>query len=409
MSKVSEWQERARKALNRPSPLGEDIDLSQYSADSEERPYLDDPAQQLPAATKKNMLDAGVTLDDLRQRAGTFIQIDRSVVHRSTLQEGVEVMGSQEALAKYDWLTDYWWHAVQVDADKYTAEAELHQNNGYFIRALPGVKTDYPVQSCLYLSKENLSQNVHNIIIAEEGSELHIITGCAVEHLWGSGLHIGVSEFYVKKGAKLTFTMIHNWAPEIAVRPRSAAIIEEGGVFLSNYICLRPVQTLQMYPAARCVGKDAVVEFNNVLLAGAGSSLDVGSRVILGAPGSRAEIVSRALTTGGNVVARGHLVGEVPDVKGHLECRGLILDDQGVIRAVPELEGKVAGVDLSHEAAVGKIAEEELEYLMARGLTSEEATSTIVKGFVSLPIAGLPPLLAEQLQQAFEAIDMGAL
>jgi hypothetical protein len=112
------------------------------------------------------------------------------------------------------------------------------------------------------------------------------------------------------------------------------------------------------------------------------------------------------LTTGGKVVARGHLIGEAPDVKGHLECRGLILSDVGYIYAIPELEGKLAGIDLTHEAAVGKIAEEELEYLMARGLTREEATSTIVKGFVSLEIKGLPDQLKEELQRAIEAVPL---
>ena len=92
---------------------------------------------------------------------------------------------------------------------------------------------------------------MHNVIIAEEGSELHIITGCATAAMIErEGLHIGISEFYVKKGAKITFTMIHNWAPRMAVRPRSGIIIEEGGTFLSNYVCLKPVRTLQMYPTA---------------------------------------------------------------------------------------------------------------------------------------------------------------
>lgn len=408
MSEVTEWRERAQKAVNRPAPLGEDIDLTQFSRDTAEHPYLEDPTR-LPAETKRNMLEAGVTVDDLRQRAGTFLQIDRSVVHTSTLLEGVEVMDSQEALAKYDWLADYWWRAVAVDADKYTAEAELHPSHGYFIRALPGAKVEFPVQACLYLNLQNITQNLHNIIIAEEGSELHVITGCTTPYLWGRGLHIGISEFYIKKGAKLTFTMIHNWAPEVAVRPRTGAIIEEDGVFIGNYICMRPVRTLQMYPTARCVGKNAVAEYNSVLVARPDSNLDVGSRVILSAPGARAEIVARALTTGGVVVSRGHMVGEAPDVKGHLECRGLILADTGSILAIPELEGKVAGVDLSHEAAVGKIAEEELEYLMARGLTRDEATSTIVKGFVSVPVAGLPPFLAEQIRQAIQSADMAAL
>jgi Fe-S cluster assembly scaffold protein SufB len=96
------------------------------------------------------------------------------------------------------------------------------------------------------------------------------------------------------------------------------------------------------------------------------------------------------------------MVGQVAPVKGHLECRGLILAEKGIIHAIPELEGLVEGVDLSHEAAVGKIAEEEIEYLMARGLSRNEAVAIIVRGFLSIDIEGLPPELSAQMQRAIE-------
>lgn len=379
----------------------DEVDLEAYSQTAEEHPYEEDPSR-LPSDDKGRMLEAGVVLDSSSQRSGTFLQIDHSVVHCKAAEEGLEVMASTGALEKYPWLSDYWWQAVAVDADKFTAEAERHQNHGYFIRALPGVKATQPVQACLYIGRHGLAQNVHNLIIAEEGSELHIITGCTIAPIVTEGLHIGVSEFYIKKGAKVTFTMIHNWAPKMAVRPRTGVVIEEGGVFLSNYICLKPVRTLQMYPTVRCVGENAIVRFNNVLVATSGSKMDVGSRAILAARGARAEIISRAITTGGSIISRGHLVGQVPDVKGHLECRGLILSEEGNIRAIPELDGQVAGVDLSHEAAVGKIAEEEVEYLMARGLSRSQAVAVIVRGFLSVDIKGLPPQIEAQLQRAIE-------
>ncbi len=397
-------KDKARAAAAKPAAFGEDIDLDAYVSSTEEQPSQIDPSK-LPAKAKERMLEAGVILDDPDQRAGTFIQMDNAPVHSSVRQEGVEVMAVSQALKKYDWLSDYWWQAVAVDTDKYTANIELNQHNGYFIRTLPGSKTIYPVQACLYLAKARLAQNVHNIIIAEENAELHIITGCTPASNEEAGLHLGVSEFYIKKGAKVTFTMIHNWNPEIAVRPRTAAIVEENGLFLSNYVLMKPVRSLQMYPTAKCVGENAVVRFNSILVAAPGSSLDVGSRAILDARGAKTEIISRAITTGGNIVARGYIEGNSPDVKGHLECRGLILTGEGIIHAIPELKGTLAGVDLSHEAAVGKIAEEEIEYLMARGLTRSEATATIVRGFLRVDIEGLPPLLSAELQRAIEASE----
>ena len=397
-------KEKAKAALAKPAAFGEDVDLNSYVSSAEEQPYQDDPSQ-LPSEAKDKMLEAGVILDDVSRRSGTFIQMDNAPVHSSVRQEGIEVLAVRKALERYDWLSDYWWRAVAVDSDKYTAHVGTNESNGYFIRALPGSKTIYPVQACLYLAKARLAQDVHNIIIAEEGSELHIITGCTTASSKEPGLHLGVSEFYIKRGAKVTFTMIHNWNPEVAVRPRTVAIVEENGLFLSNYVLMKPVRSLQMYPAAKCVGENAVVRYNSILVAAPGSSLDVGSRVILNAKAARTEIVSRAITTGGNIIARGYIEGNAPEVKGHLECRGLILQEQGTIHAIPELKGNLAGIDLSHEAAVGKIAEEEVEYLMARGLTRTEATATIVRGFLRVDIEGLPPMLSAELQRAVEASE----
>jgi Fe-S cluster assembly scaffold protein SufB len=397
-------KDRAKAAADKPATYGEDINLSKYTGSGDKYKYQDDPSQ-LPQKTRETMLGAGIILDDPAKRSGTYLQIDNAPIHHSAQQDGVEVMALSQALQKHDWLTDYLWKAVAVDADKYTANVELHENDGYFIRALPGQKTVFPVQACLYMAQSKLVQNVHNIVIAEEGSELHIITGCATGTREEPGLHIGVSEFYVKKGAKLTFTMIHSWNPEIAVRPRTTTIIEEGGLFMSNYLLMKPVNTIQMYPTARCIGENSTVRYNSIMVAGKGTNIDVGSRVFLDAKNARAEIISRAITTGGNITARGYIEGNAPDVKGHLECRGLILGEKGVIYAIPELKGNLAGIDLSHEAAVGKIAEEEVEYLMARGLTREEATAAIVRGFLRVDIEGLPPMLSDELKRAVAASE----
>ena len=261
----------AEKALDKKAALGEDIDVAAYDVSDEKHAYQEQ-LSDLPSEDKNRMLGVGVTMDNIGQRGGTFIQKDNSLVHSSSSQSGVEVMNIAQALETYDWLTDYWWRAVSVDADKFTANVGLAQNNGYFIRTLPGVKTVYPVQACLYLAKENLVQNVHNIIVAEEDSELHIITGCTTSTHDEPGLHLGVSEFYIKRGAKLTFTMIHSWTPGTAVRPRSGIIVEENGLFMSNYLLMKPVQSLQMNPLAKCVGDNATVRFNSILVTGEGAT-----------------------------------------------------------------------------------------------------------------------------------------
>ncbi len=399
-----QFKERALKAVDKKAAIGEDIDLSQYDKEAPPpKPLTDEELCALPQIERELLAMAGIDVTE-KERGGTFFQKNVGVVHCDVKQEGIEVIPLKVALEKYDWIWDYYWKLVPVDADKYTAAAELELHDGYVIRALPGSKTIYPIQACMFMEKDNLQQNVHNIIIAEEDSELHIITGCATAHTTKRGAHIGISEFFVKKNAKLSFTMIHNWAENMHVRPRSAAQVEEGGLFLNNYICMKPVKSLQMYPTTHLVGPDAVARFYTILVGSPGSIYDVGGRIVLNYPGNRAEIVSRAISNGGTIIARGHLIGKSPDIKAHLECRGLILNG-GIIHAIPELEGHVDGVEMSHEAAVGKIAQEEIFYLMARGLNEDEATATIVRGFLNVDIPGLPPQLKAEIDKAIEESD----
>ena len=394
--------EKAVHAKEKKGALGPDIDLDSFQSEAVHHDYIDDLGA-LSEADKKQMILSGVDSKE-RERSGSFVQKDTSVLHAHSKQEGLEVIPIKEALKQYEWIKDYYWKLVGVDTDKYTARVQLDLHNGYLIRALPGSKVVYPVQACLYLEKEGLGQNIHNIVIAEEGSELHVITGCARAAHLRRGLHIGISEFYVKKDAKLSFTMIHHWAEEMMVRARSVGIVEEGGLLLSNYISMKPVKSVQMYPTTHLIGKGAVARFYSLLVGSPGSEMDIGGRVVLKEADTRAEIISRAITNGANIIARGDLVGEVPGVKAHLECHGLILNG-GSIHAIPELEGKVDGVEMSHEAAVGKIAQEEILYLMSRGLTEDEATATIVRGFLSVDIPGLPPQLKAEIDRAVEQSD----
>ncbi len=140
---------------------------------------------------------------------------------------------------------------------------------------------------------------------------------------------------------------------------------------------------------------------NSILVAAVGSHLDVGSRVVLNAPETRAEIISRGISSGGSIIARGDLVGNCAGVKAHLECKGLILNN-GLMQAIPELSGTVPGVEMSHEAAVGKIDQREIAYLMARGLDEDDAISTIVKGFLNVDIEGLPAGLQQRIDRTIE-------
>jgi len=359
--------------------------------------------KELSKEDKERLSLSGINTESLDGRSGSFFMVDEHVMHAGANAEGVEVLMIDKALEKYEWLHEYFWNVVPADKDEYTKYVADHPQRGYVVIAHKGAKTTFPLQSCLFLQDEKI-QTVHNIIIAEEDSEVHLISGCASSVKTKSGSHYGINEIYVGKNAKVTSTMIHTWGEDIEVYPRTASTIQEGGTFISNYICMKPTKMVQMYPTAYLKGKDSVARFSSVIVAGPKSYVDAGSRAVLMAPNSSAELITRAITNGGTIISRGSIVAEVPKTKGHIECRGLILKD-GIMHAIPEIEGHVVDVELSHEAAVGKIARDEIEYLMARGLSEDEATATIIRGFLDVKIEGLPPALQQQIDAAIDSAD----
>jgi len=378
------------------------VDLKDFKFDGLHQEAITDLGD-LSAEDKEQLLMAGV-VSDLSTRSASFLQMDQSSVHCKSMDDNVEIMDIKDAMKKYDGLKEYMWTLVDPDKDEFTKSAHDNLHGGYFIRVKAGAKIKDPIQSCLMLKSENVGQNVHNIVIIEEGAEAHIITGCSVAHGTKSGAHLGISEFFVKKDASLTFTMVHNWSEDVAVRPRSAGVVEEGGKFLSNYVLLKPVKDLQMYPSIEMNGSNSVARFNSVVVAPEGSHLDMGNRVIMNAPDTRCEIIARTIASGGTIINRGHIAANHVPSKGHLECQGLILGG-GRIWAIPELDGTAEGVELSHEASVGKIAQDEIEYLMARGLDEDEATSTIVRGFLNTDIMGLPLRLQQEIDKQIEELQ----
>ncbi|MCD6470712.1 SufD family Fe-S cluster assembly protein [Candidatus Bathyarchaeota archaeon] len=397
---MSTDKDTALRAINKPAELGPDLDINKYSRKSRNwEPCL---LSNLPKDVLEKALEVGV-VSDKRGRAATFFQIDHSVIFKAVqemFENKVEIMSTREALEKYEWLKNYWWKIVRVDADKYTALAELAWDQGYFIRILEDQRVMIPLQACLFVSTNNLNQNIHNIIIAEPGSEAQIITGCTIHPSVHQGLHVGVTEFYIKEDAKLTFTMIHSWAQNFDSRPRSAALIEDNATFISNYMTLKPVRSLQTYPVAYCKGVNSRARFNNIIYGSGNSYIDVGSKIVLQNEGCRGEIISRVVAADkAQIYARGFLEGEHGNTKAHLECRGLLLSDEAMIYAVPELVSKAHGAELSHEAAIGKVSEEQVQYLMARGFSRNEAESLIVRGFMDVSIFGLPKELEKKMQK----------
>ena len=396
-------KEKLQAALSKQGAFGKDIDLSQY--DNNDIAHVQSEAD-ISEAGKALMEHVGIELN-AENRSASFIQVDNTALDpKVKAQTPLELMNTGKAAEKYPELVEkYWWKAVAPDTDKYTAVTALEKENGYFIRVKAGEKITYPLQACIFISHEEQLQRVHNIVIVEDGAELNVITGCSSDPSVDKAIHLGISEFYIGKNAKLTYTMIHSWGENVAVRPRSATIIDAGGQFISNYVCMEKAKDVQMNPVTRLVGEGAVARMNSILVAPKGAHLDIGGIVSLEVPGCRAEIVARTICTGGEIVNRGTLIGKAEGIRAHLECNGLMLSDEGYISAIPQLDAYTGNAEMSHEAAVGRIAPEEIEYLMARGLDEEEATATIVRGFLNVNIEGLPDTLAKKITDTLDTFS----
>ncbi len=379
------------------------VALSRYQFSGAQASAMEN-LQHLPQEDQQRLLMAGIDVHD-KKISGSFMHLNHGGVHCQSVREGLEILDIKAALQKYHGLPQYYWKLLDPHKDEFTRMAHENLQGGYFIRVRKGVKISEPVQSCLFIKGHGTGQSVHNIVVVEEGAELNILGGCATAHNTKDAAHIGMTEFYVEKGGKLSFTMIHNWGSDAVVRPRSAGVLAQDAVFQNNYVLLEPVANLQMNPSIRLTGSGGVARFNSVIVAPKDSYVDSGNVLHLDAPHTRGEIIARTLTTGGTIINRGLMTANATPARGHLECKGLILGG-GRIHAIPELDTDMDGVDLSHEAAVGKIAQQEIEYLMARGMDEDEATSTIVRGFLNVDIMGLPKVLQDSIDAQIHTLNV---
>ena len=395
-----------KKALDKKAEYGPDIDLSRYSMIREQK--IIENLEEAPEDVKKRMESVGITSSKETERDGSIMFIDNRISHCSNkAPDGVEIMSLKKAMAKYDWLKDLSWKLVSPDKDKYTARTYEEDADGTFVWVKAGYHVKHPIQACMMLGTDKGMQTLHNIFVIDEGAHAEMISGCATGSHADDGVHIGVSEIYIREGAYFSYSMIHNWGPKTSVRPRTGIQMDRDSKMINNYVILNPVATVQSSPTAWLNGEGASCQFNTICLAHPGADIDSGGTVILNAPRTGAEIVSRSITKGGKMMARGHLIGNSPGVKAHLECKSIVLEDGGQTLAVPKLDTFYADVDMTHEAAVGKISQDQIEYLMSRGLSEDEAVGMIIRGFLVGGIKGLPQELTDEINAAIEQSDLG--
>jgi Fe-S cluster assembly scaffold protein SufB len=343
-------------------------------------------------------------------RDGAFVVCDHDQAYLRTRSPGYELLSIAVALDRYSWLREqYYFHAVPKNLDKTVARcAEESCPLGFFLHVEKGVKITLPIQAVMYMKSDSIEQMIHNVVILEEGSQAQLITGCLAGHQNRVGTHIAIEELYIGKGAKLVSTMVHTWGADQQVYPFTGAIVEEDGRFESNYVSLRSAKHLVSNPHTWLVGRRASAKYLTVVLASPGSTIETGGVVHMDAEETSAELAHRGVCTGGIMKQGGLLVGN-SSCKAHVDCAGMLLDrgKDGYIESVPGLCSKHPEARMSHEASIGKIAPEEVAYLLSKGMEEREAISMLIRGFLGTDIDGLGADLDEQISSIVEVAGHG--
>jgi Fe-S cluster assembly protein SufB len=326
------------------------------------------------------------------------------VVHNSEVvyhknREDLEAQGilfcdMDTALREYPHLVkEYFGTVIPPGDNKFAALNTAVWSGGSFIYVPPGVECEMPLQAYFRINSENAGQFERTLIIADEGSQVHYIEGCSAPVYTSDSLHSAVVEIIVKPHARVTYTTIQNWSPNVYNLVTKRAKVEAHGhmEWIDGNIGSR---LTMKYPAVYLVGEGATGEVLSVAYAGDGQHQDAGAKMVHAAPNTSSKIVSKSISKDGGITTYRGLV-RVDDgahgCKSHVECDALILDEDSVSKTLPYMEVGERDAQIGHEATVSKIADEQLFYLMSRGLSEEQAMGMIVNGFIE-PITKTLPM-----------------
>jgi FeS assembly protein SufB len=328
---------------------------------------------------------------------GFVVHNSEVVFHRN--REDLEAQGilfcdMDTATREYpDLVKQYFGTVIPPGDNKFAALNTAVWSGGSFIYVPPGVNVEMPLQAYFRINSENAGQFERTLIIADEGSQVHYIEGCSAPVYTNDSLHSAVVEIIVKPSARVTYTTIQNWSPNVYNLVTKRARVETEGHM--EWIDGNIGSKLTMkYPSVYLVGPKATGEVLSVAYAGPGQHQDAGAKMVHAAPETTSKIVSKSISKDGGITTYRGLVRVDEGAygcKSHVQCDALILDEQSESRTMPYMEVGERDAQIGHEATVSKIADEQLFYLMSRGLSQEQAMSMVVNGFIE-PITRTLPM-----------------
>ena len=363
----------------------------------------------LPEAIKSTYEKLGIPEAERKYLAGVTAQYESEVVfhrNRADLEaQGVIFCDMDTALREYpEIVKEHFGTVIPRNDNKFAALNSSVWSGGSFIYVPEGVKVSMPLQAYFRINAENMGQFERTLIIADKGSEVHYIEGCSAPVYTSDSLHSAVVEIVVKESARVTYTTIQNWSNNVFNLVTKRAKVEAEGhmEWIDGNIGSR---LTMKYPAVVMVGPKASGEVLSVAYAGAGQHQDTGAKMVHAAPETTSKIVSKSISKDGGRTSYRGLVRVEDGVEGcrsHVQCDALILDEDSISDTYPYMEVGSHDAVIGHEATVSKVADEQLFYLMSRGLSEEQAMSMVVNGFIEPVTRTLPMEYAVEWSRLIE-------
>lgn len=365
--------------------------------------------EQVPEDIKRTFEKLGIPEAEQKYLAGAGAQYEsKNVYHR--LKEkwgalGVIFEDMDTALQLYpDLVRQYFMKCVTMHDHKFAALHGAVWSGGTFIHIPAGVNVDQPLQAYFRMNAPRMGQFEHTLIIIEHGAQGSYLEGCSAPKYESPSLHAGLVEIFVKDNARFRYSSVENWSRNTYNLNTKRAIVEKNGIMEWVGGNLGSGVTM-LYPCSILKGEGARADHLGIAFANKDQIQDTGAKVIHVAPNTTSKVVMKSISkAGGKSVYRGKLkiLKGAHGAASQVRCDALILDDYSISDTIPDMKISENDVSIGHEATVGRISEEQLFYCMSRGLSEDEATATIVNGFIEPIVKAMPLEYAVEMNRLIE-------
>ncbi len=372
--------------------------------------------EDVPDTIKETFNKIGIPEAEHKFLAGVSTQYESEVVYHNMLDEvtskGVIFLDTDSALRQYpDLFKEYFNTVIKYDDNKFSALNGAVWSGGSFIYVPKGVKLEKPLQSYFRINSEKMGQFERTLIIVDEGADVHYVEGCTAPIYSSESLHAAVVEIIVKKNAKCRYSTIQNWSNNIVNLVTKRALVLENG--LMDWVDGNIGSKLNMkYPACILAGPYAKGNCISIAVASNDQYQDAGAKMIHLAPNTSSMIISKSICKNGGVVnyrGKVYIDPSASNSKSHVECDTLILDNVSKTDTIPTNIVQNNTSNIEHEATVSKVSEEQLFYLMSRGISEKDATQMIVMGFIEPFSKELPMEYAVELNRLLKLSMEGSI